>query len=65
MVPIIVVGAGGYVDLHPIGDPRAADQHPALRNVSLERFCDNHFGFLRFGAVRKDYGLSLTAHIIP
>jgi len=53
-VPYIVVGAGGYADLHSIALENDATVR-ALHNdgsITLKASCDNCFGFLKLG-VRK------------
>ncbi len=65
VLPYVVAGAGGYVDLHPLvaaGDLRVEDTHPALQGVGLENYCDNHFGFLQIVIEKKETGLQLVGN---
>jgi hypothetical protein len=50
-LPYLVVGAGGYHNLHPIapasGGGRLQTPFAAAPDCSLEAFCDDRWGFLR------------------
>lgn len=58
-VPYIVAGAGGYHNLHRLsrgmraladGPPVAI---PGVDDVTLEKYCDNQFGYLRLDITRR------------
>src|SRR5690606_8747845 len=61
-VPYIVAGAGGYAILHPIakeGDPSISTDSDLLRNVKLENYCSEQYGFLKMKVVKSEEGLGI------
>jgi len=49
-VPFIVAGAGGYDMLHSIAfrfDDTYSPSHPLLKDVTLEKYCEDQHGFLK------------------
>ena len=61
IVPFIVAGAGGYVDLHTIAendDPEFPDENEAFNDITLKNFCTNGHGFLKL--VIEKQGSQLT-----
>ncbi|MGZ3755432.1 MAG: metallophosphoesterase family protein [Mucilaginibacter sp.] len=63
LVPFIVAGAGGYDELHPIAtveDDRFDNKSPLLHDILLEKYCDNHHGFLKIILTKTLGGVNLT-----
>lgn len=61
-VPYVVAGAGGYAILHPIAeenDPYISADSPLLKNVELENYCTNQYGFLKMKVIKSEEGLGL------
>lgn len=70
IVPFIVAGAGGYVDLHTIADrdDPSFEAFPVENgHAKLEAFCDDHFGFLKMAVEKTSEGLTLFGeyYMIP
>lgn len=62
ITPYIVAGAGGYAILHPLAEknnPDVRSDVDELKNVSLERYCDHQYGFLKMTVTRTDTGLKV------
>ena len=62
ILPFIVAGAGGFDQLHSIAErsnPGFSADHPLLRNVTLENYCENKHGFLKISLSRVDTGINL------
>jgi len=60
--PYIVAGGGGYDQLHPIvyvGDEWYTPDHPLLKDVILENYCDTNHGFLKITIEKRPDGLFL------
>lgn len=56
-VPYIVCGAGGFDELHSLvyeGDPMYTDNHPLIKGVQLQNYCDAKHGFLKLTLEKKD-----------
>lgn len=63
LLPFVVCGAGGFDELHyivEVGDSYYSDQHPLLKNVTLEKYCEMKHGFLKITLERKQAGISLS-----
>lgn len=63
VIPFIVAGAGGYVDLHSIAendDPEFPDQNKAFNHVTLQNFCTDGHGFLKLAIEKQGSQLTLT-----
>ena len=63
VIPFIVAGAGGYVDLHRIAennDPEFPDENEAFNDVTLQSFCTDGHGFLKIILEKHDSHLTLT-----
>lgn len=61
-VPYIVAGAGGYAMLHPLareGNRMISTDHALLKDVKLEKYCFEQYGFLKIRIVRTEANLSL------
>ena len=61
----IVAGGGGYDELHPIAsldDKRFTNDHPLLKTVELQSYCDNKHGFLKITLERDNGGVKLTGN---
>lgn len=62
-IPFIVAGAGGYDELHPIAaldDDRFFNESPLLKNILLEKYCDDRHGFLKIILTKTQVGVNLT-----
>jgi len=62
-VPYIVAGAGGYDVLHTVAftdDTLFTNEHPLLKRVTLEQYCDSAHGFLKIGIKKTGASLTLT-----
>ena len=56
MIPFIVAGAGGYVDLHNLAeldDPDFPDEDAAFEDVTLQNFCTDGHGFLKISIEKQ------------
>lgn len=63
VVPFIVAGAGGYDELHAVAevsDSNFTADSPLLKNVRLEKYCDNKHGFLKVTIEKDSKGLLLS-----
>ncbi|SEM36028.1 3',5'-cyclic AMP phosphodiesterase CpdA [Olivibacter domesticus] len=63
IVPYIVAGAGGYAGLHPIAkldDANVTDDLAILKDVRLENYCDDCYGFLKVEIKKINGNLLLT-----
>jgi len=61
-VPYIVAGAGGYAILHSIaeeGDPNVRADSDLLKDVKLENYCTEKYGFLKMKIAKSEEGLGL------
>jgi predicted phosphodiesterase len=61
-IPYIVAGAGGYAILHPLakeGNQMISTDSPLLKNVTLENYSFEQYGFLKIRIVRTEAELSL------
>ena len=62
MIPFVVAGAGGYAILHSVAEksnPEVTNQVDALKDVTLERFSDDRYGFLKLNIMRKQNELTI------
>ncbi len=62
-LPIIVAGAGGYHNLHYVDskkDPVYVPNNTFFPDATLEKFCDDRFGFLRITIERTGKTRTLT-----
>lgn len=62
-IPYIVAGAGGYADLHAVAkldDAKVTDDLPILRDIKLENYCDDCYGFLKVEIKKVNDNLLLT-----
>lgn len=63
IVPYVVAGAGGYAGLHKIAaldDTSVTDNLPILKDVRLENYCDDYYGFLKVEIKKVNGNLLLT-----
>ena len=62
-LPIIVAGAGGYHNLHYVdskSDPVYVPNSSFFKDVTMEEFCDDRYGFLRITIERSGKERKLT-----
>jgi len=62
ITPYIVAGGGGYDQLHAIattGDECYTSEHPLLKDVRLENYCDTNHGFLKITIEKRHNGMFL------
>jgi len=62
ILPYIVAGAGGYAILHPLakeGDRMVSTDSDLFKDVKLEKYCFEQYGFLKIKIVRTETKLSL------
>lgn len=70
VVPFIVAGAGGYVDLHQVAhksEARVEALSVADGSVQLAAFCEDHYGFLKVDVQRTAEGflMDVAYYILP
>lgn len=69
-LPFIVVGAGGFDELHGLARTNQdaySPNHPLLEHVKLMDYCDNQHGFLKVTLGRYTEGIDLIGayYVIP
>lgn len=70
VVPFIVAGAGGYVDLHSVAtvnEPRVAPLAIPVGEVTLDNYCQDRYGFLKVGVERvaEELSVSIEYYVLP
>lgn len=58
----VVAGAGGYDELHPVAlrnDPFFTTDSPLLRNIELQKYCDDLRGFLKVTLRKTEAGVKI------